>query len=279
MIELVLNSGKKVSDYCLLNKQETFEILGSEISSETYTEIPKIRFGSRTYRTRLMDLIDWMKKSGFTTRLSEIGVIDECVSYDSALIDEIKKCSTRTCTDENIQRCVRRCGASFKTNDSIEHMCNLCDIQSKRYGIYGDVDQKYHPQIVEKFKKVEGMIDGLRIKSFVYFIGDGEYIKIGQASNPIARLKELQTGNGRELILLLTIPTFACGRYGSDQANAIERFLHLAFKEYRLAGEWFDITKKINISEWNGFFGCLTKCGNAAGQEYNRIKKSRRLTR
>lgn len=44
-----------------------------------------------------------------------------------------------------------------------------------------------------------------KIDSFVYFISDGEYVKIGKGF-PIQRMKGLQTGNPRELSLLFTIP-------------------------------------------------------------------------
>jgi hypothetical protein len=56
-----------------------------------------------------------------------------------------------------------------------------------------------------------------------YFIYDGEYIKIGRARSPRHRLKELQTGNPRELRLLVILPT-------DREAEYHKRFSHLRVK-------------------------------------------------
>lgn len=65
----------------------------------------------------------------------------------------------------------------------------------------------------------------------VYFIqaGDGGEIKIGTAQNPWARLKELQTGNGKQLRLLAVVP-------GGPRE---EGELHDRFRAHGIRGEWF----------------------------------------
>lgn len=68
-------------------------------------------------------------------------------------------------------------------------------------------------------------------RSYVYFLqaGEGGPIKIGVATNPMTRARELQTGNHEQLTLLAWSP--------GDQAN--EHALHQRFAHIRLRGEWF----------------------------------------
>lgn len=73
---------------------------------------------------------------------------------------------------------------------------------------------------------------------FIYFISDGEFVKIGKANNPQMRIKQIQTGNARELYIMGLI---ACE--SSYQANMLEGALHKYFNKYRKCGEWFDIQK------------------------------------
>lgn len=66
----------------------------------------------------------------------------------------------------------------------------------------------------------------------VYFITDGEYIKIGYTKRkPDNRLKQLNTGNNKKLYLL--------GYIQGDKKK--EKELHLKFNKYRIRqnGEWF----------------------------------------
>lgn len=72
---------------------------------------------------------------------------------------------------------------------------------------------------------------------FVYFISDGEYIKIGISSDIQSRLASLQTANARDLILCHSILL-----NGRDEAQYFEGVLHQEFAEYRAMGEWFKIT-------------------------------------
>ncbi|WP_435844243.1 GIY-YIG nuclease family protein [Streptomyces griseoluteus] len=55
-------------------------------------------------------------------------------------------------------------------------------------------------------------------------------VKIGTSADPEGRLRSLQTGQPVELSLLWTCD----GDY--------ERALHARFAEYRIRGEWFDLT-------------------------------------
>lgn len=63
----------------------------------------------------------------------------------------------------------------------------------------------------------------------VYFITDGEYVKIGKADNPFQRLKDLQVSNVKILKIICLIPG------GSE----MEQRLHRYFSDCKIRGEWF----------------------------------------
>ena len=67
-------------------------------------------------------------------------------------------------------------------------------------------------------------------QSVVYFIRDGDFIKIGfSAVSALERLGTLQTGNPRELVFLGQI----------IGTKALESELHCRFSRLRVRGEWF----------------------------------------
>lgn len=67
---------------------------------------------------------------------------------------------------------------------------------------------------------------------YVYVIGpDGGPYKIGRASNPEGRLRDLQVGSYETLQIHHLFET--------DDSMALEALMHSRFKEYRIRGEWF----------------------------------------
>lgn len=66
----------------------------------------------------------------------------------------------------------------------------------------------------------------------VYFIqcGDDGAIKIGIASDPVARLRSLQTAHHERLSILVT----------TEGGQRAEQAYHKRFAEHRLSGEWFN---------------------------------------
>lgn len=72
--------------------------------------------------------------------------------------------------------------------------------------------------------------------SNVYFISDGEFIKIGKSNNVERRLLELQTANPRKLKLLNTIKC-----ENETSAFALESFLHSILQSVHQNGEWFHL--------------------------------------
>lgn len=64
---------------------------------------------------------------------------------------------------------------------------------------------------------------------YVYFIRQGDMVKIGRARNVSARLGNLQTAHHTELMLV--------GCILADEAKEVE--IHNQFREHRVRGEWF----------------------------------------
>ena len=68
----------------------------------------------------------------------------------------------------------------------------------------------------------------------IYFISDGEYIKIGKADDLEARLIKFQTDNPRPIEILATIQVIDTPTIFEE-----ERLAHDYFQQYRVKGEWF----------------------------------------
>jgi hypothetical protein len=71
-------------------------------------------------------------------------------------------------------------------------------------------------------------------EGYVYFIGHriavGDPVKIGFSVNPAARLRELQTGNPKRLIVLAAV----------EGPRSLERDLHRRFEWDHIDREWFE---------------------------------------
>lgn len=68
-------------------------------------------------------------------------------------------------------------------------------------------------------------------KSNVYFISDGEFVKIGKADDPDKRFSSIKTSNPKPLKLLYTM----------KGDGKLESFLHELFADYWVRGEWFRV--------------------------------------
>lgn len=74
---------------------------------------------------------------------------------------------------------------------------------------------------------------------YVYLLSEwsknDQHYKIGVTKGSVeARIKNLQTGNSNEIVLVQ--------KYQTPNFNKVERWLHRVFRECRLEGEWFDLT-------------------------------------
>lgn len=70
---------------------------------------------------------------------------------------------------------------------------------------------------------------------YVYFLREGEAVKIGRAKDLKARYGTLATANRRGLELLVAVPAHA----------ALEDALHKRFKYLRTNGEWFSLAPEL----------------------------------
>lgn len=61
-------------------------------------------------------------------------------------------------------------------------------------------------------------------------------VKFGRAKNPASRIRELSTGSPVPLRLVAAV----------GWHDEKERFIHAAFAEFRLAGEWFSMTGRVS---------------------------------
>lgn len=75
--------------------------------------------------------------------------------------------------------------------------------------------------------------------TYVYFVSDGEFVKIGIAKDVKKRLQTLQTGNPMKLKVLKTIAL------QDDEARRQEEYYHRKFREYNACGEWFKMCDEL----------------------------------
>jgi len=89
------------------------------------------------------------------------------------------------------------------------------------------------------------------ILNVIYFISDGDYVKIGKADDLTERLVTITTHNPRDIKILATI------KVGKNNIFKEERLAHEFFENYRIKGEWFskDILPLLPdyIKKRNGF--------------------------
>lgn len=97
---------------------------------------------------------------------------------------------------------------------------------------------KPYERFCEYVREAAEMLYGPQAKrdTYTYFVSDGEFIKIGVAKDISKRVKGLQTGHPKEMILVQYLDFESKG-----EAHAAEKILHCAFHDKRMCGEWFDI--------------------------------------
>lgn len=118
-------------------------------------------------------------------------------------------------------------------------------LKGKRYEL--DLETIYKPFFVEKM--CQEWIDVDSPRAFVYLINDGEYIKIGVASDVATRLSDLQVGNPKKLTVEAVIPA-----KDKQSAKKIEQKLHFAYSRFRKCGEWFAILDVLDMDAWKSFW-------------------------
>jgi hypothetical protein len=98
-------------------------------------------------------------------------------------------------------------------------------------------------------------IETYRVMNCVYFVTDGEFVKIGIAKLFAKRLSGLQTGSSRELK-----PLCVCIFDNFILAQKYEKLLHDYFFEKRVRGEWFKINENDIKSAKDKFNLTMHRC-------------------
>ena len=95
----------------------------------------------------------------------------------------------------------------------------------------------------------------------VYFIQDPRTrcIKIGMAKDIVSRAKTLQIGTPIPLKILGYISCYQ----GKEEAQKLEKALHLEYRRFNVQGEWFNSglpLEEIDFKEWKGNIEIKPKC-------------------
>lgn len=128
--------------------------------------------------------------------------------------------------------------------------------------------------LIEKWRReyYEYEFDIPEVDAFVYFISNGKYVKIGSATWPEIRLKDLQCGTPDKLEILFTIPVGpnSIDPVATRFAVTLEHQLHSIFEEYRIRNEWFDIPQHI-IDEGLAYYGKRVNPGRKTFKELEQL--------
>lgn len=126
-----------------------------------------------------------------------------------------------------------------------EHFSRLC----------GSCPNAIHPVLNNSIESVfesahdHNWICARSPKAFVYFITDGEFVKIGKAVDPYRRLSGIQTGNPKKCSIIAAIPCRSPG-----DANQLEHYLHVCYSSARAEGEWFDIIGDFDAEQFQAAY-------------------------
>lgn len=77
-----------------------------------------------------------------------------------------------------------------------------------------------------------------RKDTFVYFITEGRYVKIGVSNSIESRIKSIQTGNPN---VVSCVTKWKC----KGHPYKLEKKLHKYYESHMIRGEWFDILDKV----------------------------------
>lgn len=82
---------------------------------------------------------------------------------------------------------------------------------------------------------VDPEIESVMRQNRLMFVNE---FKVGESNKPIERVRNLQTGNPRQLYIYKVID---CAT--KERAKAIEEIIHCRLSHRRNRGEWFNVTK------------------------------------
>ena len=112
--------------------------------------------------------------------------------------------------------------------------------KSKGFGAVYEAMGLIESKAIEIKKEVMALYDK-HVSGYVYAITnpawDG-WVKIGMAVDIDRRIKQMQTGNHRQLWIMASIPCDS-----RIEAAELERSFHRFFKKQKIRGEWFNLDK------------------------------------
>lgn len=122
----------------------------------------------------------------------------------------------------------------WEVTNTSDQMANVFHAQLKHPMFVDDLNWVIEKSNTKKKRWLLGTFFAQRL----YFITDGEFVKMGIVTSPKSRLESLQVGNPRDLKLLYA------GR--TSNARHQENHLHKKFKHLHVRGEWFRYTDEID---------------------------------
>lgn len=130
---------------------------------------------------------------------------------------------------------LREPGARRATRQSTRERTNILNIPENR----PLAEKVYEARMYQLGMETHFSVQPKRVRrsatdgwTYIYFISDGEMVKIGRAINVVSRLSSMQTSSTKPLTVLATFLAH----------NSIEKRIHLKFKNMRVRGEWFRLT-------------------------------------
>lgn len=162
------------------------------------------------------------------------------------------------CAVHNI--CVLGKDQIIKCYEYIHHPISSLDLMylcgSCKYSCHKDFSCEYlervsrtqHPYFIDDIVETVDT-DEKKAGYFVYFISDGQFVKIGISNDVMKRLGDLQVGNPKPLTVLFSVPV-----RNKKDALELEYRLHNVYREFARCGEWFDILNYIKVEEFQNYF-------------------------
>lgn len=145
------------------------------------------------------------------------------------------------------------------TKNDFWTLCNCCSYCN---ACSEDIWASYYPLFITRIEGVKVPDKNEVVPAFVYFVTDGEFVKIGVAEDPDKRIAGIQTGNPRKLEFLALIPCES-----KKMAHRVEYTLHQIYRRFKKNGEWYSIHGYIQEESFRTLFNPIPylKCGVVKG--------------
>lgn len=171
-----------------------------------------------------------------------------CVGFNFR--ESSEACNICLLGEDQIIKCYGYIHHPISTLD-LMYLCGSC-----KYSCHKDFSFEYlarvsriqHPYFIDDIVETVDT-DEKKAGYFVYFISDGQFVKIGISNDVDKRLGDLQVGNPKPLTVLFSVPV-----RNKKDALELEYRLHNVYHQFARCGEWFDILNYINVEEFQKYF-------------------------